>query len=243
MTIIIHIFPLLISVDILFASVIPQLGQCHGAVSLWQQCVGQESVYSVSAESFLVTLASVYSNKATNNIADTGTTSSAPILYIWVCVPCYNPHVCYPVFSCLVERMLDQRLPLRGSRDIPVTVFQLWTYLEANDISDMETHICELAEEGITYTLKLHSLWIKPWQLTDEVLSTVWLVQNLASSDQDVNVHALRHCAECSLKREGLQAVAKLLKDPRGRVSALASSVLRGLATQPGQREQVRSHI
>lgn len=168
---------------------------------------------------------------------------SVYILYIWVCVPCYNPHMCFPVFLCLVERMLDRRLPLRGSRDIPVTVFHLWTYLEANDISDMETHICELAEEGITSTLKLHSLWIKSWKLTDSLLSTVWLVQNLASSDQDVIVHALRHCAECSLKRESLQAVAKLLKDPRGKVSALASSVLRGLATQPRQREQVRSHI
>jgi len=69
---------------------------------------------------------------------------------------------------------------------------------------------------------------------------TVWLVQSLASCDQEVIVPALRCPAECSLRREGLHAVAKLLKDPRGKVSASASSVLRSLAAQPPQREQVR---
>ncbi|XP_044049146.1 rho family-interacting cell polarization regulator 1 isoform X2 [Siniperca chuatsi] len=175
------------------AEVIPQLGLCLGAVSLWQQCVGRGSVYNISAESFLVTLSTVYSSilpERASNMAD-------------------------KVFLCLVERVLDQRLQRRGSnRDrVMVTLFQLWSYLEANNISDMETHITELAEE-------------------------VWLVQSLASCDQDVIVHALRHPAECSLRREGLHAVAKLLKDPRGKVSASASSVLRSLVSQPRQREQ-----
>lgn len=175
------------------AEVIPQLGLCMGAVSLWQQCVGQGSVYSVCAERFLVTLSTVYSSilpDRASNMADT-------------------------VFLCLAERVLDQRLPRRGSnRDkVMVTLFQLWSYLEANGISDMETHIIELAEE-------------------------VWLVQNLVSCDQDVIIHALRRPPECSLRREGLHAVAKLLKDPRGKVSASASSVLRSLAAQPRQREQ-----
>ncbi|XP_044213513.1 rho family-interacting cell polarization regulator 1 isoform X1 [Thunnus albacares] len=175
------------------AEVIPQLGLCMGAVSLWQQCVGQGSVYSVSAESFLVTLSTVYSSilpDRASNMADT-------------------------VFLCLAERVLDQRLPRRGgNRDkVMVTLFQLWSYLEANGITNMETHITELAEE-------------------------VWLVQSLASCDQDVIVHALRRPPECSLRREGLHAVAKLLKDPRGKVSASASSVLRSLAAQPRQREQ-----
>lgn len=175
------------------AEVIPQLGLCLGVVSLWQHCVRQDSVYSVSADSFLVTLSAVYSSilpEIVSNMANT-------------------------VFMSLVERMLDQRLPRRGcNRDaMRVTLFQLWIYLEANGISDMETHIIELAEE-------------------------VWLVQSLASCDQDVIVHALRHPAECSLRREGLHAVAKLLKDPRGKVSASASSVLRSLTSQPRQREQ-----
>ncbi|XP_018534112.1 rho family-interacting cell polarization regulator 1 isoform X2 [Lates calcarifer] len=175
------------------AEVIPQLGLCQGAVSLWQQCVKQGSVYSVSAENFLLTLSTAYSSmlpERASSMADT-------------------------VFLCLVERVLDQRLPRRGcNRDkVTVTLFQLWSYLEANDISDMETHITELAEE-------------------------VWLVQRLASCDQDVIVNTLRRPAECSLRREGLHAVAKLLKDPRGKVSASASSVLRSLAAQPRQREQ-----
>ncbi|XP_041794715.1 rho family-interacting cell polarization regulator 1 isoform X2 [Chelmon rostratus] len=175
------------------AEAIPQLGLCLGAVSLWQRCVGQGSVYSVYAESFLVTLSTVYSSilpERVSSMADT-------------------------VFLCLVERMLDQRLPRRGGNRhrVMVTLFQLWTYLEATGISDMETHITELAEE-------------------------VWLVQSLASCDQDVIVHALRRPAECSLRREGLHAVAKLLKDPRGKVSASASSVLRSLAAQPRHREQ-----
>ncbi|XP_068579102.1 rho family-interacting cell polarization regulator 1-like isoform X1 [Cebidichthys violaceus] len=175
------------------AEVIPQLGLCLGAVSLWQQCVGQGSVYSVSAESFLVTLSTLYSGilpERAGNMADT-------------------------VFLRLVERVLDQRLPQRAdSRDgVMVTLFQLWSYLEANSVIDMETLITELAEE-------------------------VWLVQSLASCDQEAIVHALRRPAECSLRREGLHAVAKLLKDPRGKVSASASSVLRSLAAQPRQREQ-----
>ncbi|KAM9854287.1 rho family-interacting cell polarization regulator 1 [Aulostomus maculatus] len=172
--------------------VIPQLGLCTGAVSLWQQCVGQGSVYSVSAESFLANLSSLYSrvlHERSSNTADT-------------------------VFLCLAERVLDQRLPRRGSRDkVTVTLFQLWSYFEANIISDMETHISELAEE-------------------------VWLVQNLVSCDQDVIVQTLRRPPESSLRREGLQAVAKLLKDPRGKVVASASSVLRSLAAQPRPREQ-----
>ncbi|XP_034443213.1 rho family-interacting cell polarization regulator 1 isoform X2 [Hippoglossus hippoglossus] len=167
--------------------VIPQLGLCLGAVSLWQQCVGQGSKYSVSAEDFLDTLSTAFSSilpEMVSSMADK-------------------------------ERVLDQRLPRRGSsRDgVMLTLFQLWSYVEANGISDMETHITELAEE-------------------------VWLVQRLASSDLDVIVHTLRRPAECSLRREGLHAVAKLLKDPRGKVSASASSVLRSLAAQPRQREQ-----
>ncbi|XP_062245012.1 rho family-interacting cell polarization regulator 1 isoform X2 [Platichthys flesus] len=173
--------------------VIPQLGLCQGAVSLWQQCVGQGSKYIVSAEDLLDTLSTAFSSilaEMVSSMAD-------------------------KVFLCLIERVLDQRLPRRGSsRDgVMVTLFQLWSYIEANVISDMETHIAELAEE-------------------------VWLVQRLASSDLDVIIHTLRRPAECSLRREGLHAVAKLLKDPRGKVSASASSVLRSLAAQPRQREQ-----
>uniref|UniRef100_A0A3Q2UZV4 RHO family interacting cell polarization regulator 1 n=1 Tax=Haplochromis burtoni TaxID=8153 RepID=A0A3Q2UZV4_HAPBU len=164
-------------------------GLCLGAVSLWQECVGQGSMYSVSAERFLNTLSTIY----------------AGLL----------PERAEAVFLCLVERVLDQRLPRRGSsRDnMMVTLFQLWSYLDSNAVSDMDTHIIELAKE-------------------------VWLVQNLASSDQDVIVNALRRPAECSLRREGIHAVAKLLKDPRGKVSASASSVLRSLAAQPRQRKQ-----
>uniref|UniRef100_A0A3Q0SRF2 RHO family interacting cell polarization regulator 1 n=1 Tax=Amphilophus citrinellus TaxID=61819 RepID=A0A3Q0SRF2_AMPCI len=171
------------------AEVIPELGLCLGAVSLWQECVGQGSVYSVSAERFLNTVSTVYSGLLPER-ADT-------------------------VSLCLVERVLDQRLPRRGSsRDnMVVTLFQLWSYLDSSGVSDMDTHIIELAKE-------------------------VWLVQSLASCDQDVIVHALRRPAECSLRREGIHAVAKLLKDPRGKVSASASSVLRSLAAQPRQRKQ-----
>lgn len=68
----------------------------------------------------------------------------------------------------------------------------------------------------------------------------VWFVQKLESCDQDVIVQTLRRPVQCSLKREGLHAVAKLLRDPRGKVSASASSVLRSVAAQPRQREQVR---
>ncbi|KAM6937915.1 rho family-interacting cell polarization regulator 1 [Xenentodon cancila] len=169
--------------------VIPPLGPCAGAALLWQQCVGQGSIYCVPADCFLFTLSEVYSNLLQEHASS--------------------------VFLCLTERVLDQRLPRRDSgRDaVTVTLFQLWSYLESNSISDVETHLTQLAEE-------------------------VSLVQKLGSCDQEVIVNALRRPAECSLRREGLHAVARLLKDPRGKVSASASSVLRGLAAQPRQREQ-----
>uniref|UniRef100_A0A665UXA2 RHO family interacting cell polarization regulator 1 n=1 Tax=Echeneis naucrates TaxID=173247 RepID=A0A665UXA2_ECHNA len=175
------------------AEVIPQLSTCLGAESLWQQCVGQGSVYSISVESFLVMLSANYSNalpERASSMADA-------------------------VFLCLVERVLNQRLPRRGTNRavVTVTLFQLWSYLEANAIRDMGKHISELAEE-------------------------VWLVQRLTSCDQDVIVQTLRRPAECSLRKEGLYTVAKLLKDPRGKVSASASSVLRSIAAHPRQREQ-----
>ncbi|KAK7892064.1 hypothetical protein WMY93_024027 [Mugilogobius chulae] len=118
------------------------------------------------------------------------------------------------VFLTLAEQVLDQKLPRRDSNKIViVTLFQWWNYLEANGVTNIETYLSELAEE-------------------------VWLVQSLASLDQDVIVKVLKNPVKCSLKKHGIHALAKLLKDPRGKVSASASSVLRGLASQPKLREQ-----
>lgn len=172
--------------------VIPQLGPIQGAVSLWQQCVQQGYVYNVSVEVFLSTLSSVYSSILPERISNMSDT----------------------VFLSLAEQVLDQKLPRRdSSKDVRLTVFQWWNYLEANSVSHVETHVSELAEE-------------------------VWLVQSLVSLNQEVIVKVLRNPVKCSLKKRGIHAVAKLLKDPRGKVSASASSVLRGLATQPKLREQ-----
>ncbi|XP_075905362.1 rho family-interacting cell polarization regulator 1-like isoform X2 [Nelusetta ayraudi] len=173
------------------SEVIPELAQCQGAASLWQQCVGPGSVYSVSAQSFMATLSSLYSTMMTERADVTAETVSLR----------------------LVEKMLNDRFPQQSSRDVPVTIFQLWTYLEANKVTDVEKHISELAKE-------------------------VGLVQSLASCDPDVVAAALQRCSRCSLKREGLHAVSKLLTDPRGKVSVLASAVLRSVATQPRLRVQ-----
>lgn len=74
----------------------------------------------------------------------------------------------------------------------------------------------------------------------NRVPPTARLVHSLASPDQDMIVQALKGPPDCSLRRDGLHAVVKLLKDPRGRVSASASSVLRSLCVQPRRREQVK---
>ena len=61
------------------------------------------------------------------------------------CVVC-----CGPVFLRLVERMLERRLPRRGggaAREM-ITLFQFWSYLEAEGVIDLDTHVTELAEEG-----------------------------------------------------------------------------------------------
>ncbi|CAL8358898.1 unnamed protein product [Lota lota] len=119
------------------------------------------------------------------------------------------------VFLRLVERILERRLPRRSNNKdvVLVTIFQLWSYLEVEGIKDLNTHVSELAEE-------------------------VWLVQSLSSCDQEVLVRALRRPPDCSLKRDGLHAVARLLRDHRGKVSASASSLFRSLAEQTRSRER-----
>lgn len=67
--------------------VIPQLGLCLGAVSLWQQCVGQGSVYSVHADDLLVTLSTVYSSMLPERVvqmADAGTTTSVYVQSMFI---------------------------------------------------------------------------------------------------------------------------------------------------------------
>nr|XP_046207752.1 rho family-interacting cell polarization regulator 1-like isoform X5 [Oncorhynchus gorbuscha] len=173
--------------------VVPQLEQCQGATLLWQQCTDNGSVYSTSTDAFLTTLAAAYTNRLPERGASLADT----------------------VFLRLVERILERRLPKRGgqaAREM-LTLFQFWSYLEAEGVSELDTHITELAEE-------------------------VWLVQSLQSGDQEVLVKALKRPPESSLKREGMHAVSLLLRDPRGKVSASASSLLRSLANQPRHRER-----
>ncbi|KAJ3595892.1 hypothetical protein NHX12_002304, partial [Muraenolepis orangiensis] len=119
------------------------------------------------------------------------------------------------VFLRLVERILERRLPRRSNNKdvVLVTIFQLWSYLEGEGIKDLNTHVSDLAEE-------------------------VWLVQSLSSCDQEVLVRALRRPPGCSLKRDGIHAAARLLRDPRGKVSASASSLFRSLAEETRSRER-----
>lgn len=67
-----------------FITVIPQLSLCQGAVFLWQQCVGQGSVYCICTESLLGTLSTVYTGilpENSSNMADTGTAISVRCAY------------------------------------------------------------------------------------------------------------------------------------------------------------------
>ncbi|XP_026143343.1 rho family-interacting cell polarization regulator 1-like isoform X2 [Carassius auratus] len=173
--------------------VVPQLDQCQGAVLLWRQCTDGCSVYSASTEAFLKALNDTYASKLPERGA--GFTDT--------------------VFLRLLERILERKLPRRtgdASKET-LTLFQFWSYLEAEGVNDLDTHIPELAEE-------------------------VWLVQCLHSGDQDVLVKSLKKPPECSLKREGLRAVSLLLRDPRGKVCSAASSLLRSLADQTRHRER-----
>uniref|UniRef100_A0A671NNY2 Protein FAM65A-like n=1 Tax=Sinocyclocheilus anshuiensis TaxID=1608454 RepID=A0A671NNY2_9TELE len=173
--------------------VVPQLDQCQGAVLLWRQCTDGCSVYSTSTEAFLQALSDTYASRLPERGA--GFTDT--------------------VFLRLLERILKRKLPRRagGASKETLTLFQFWSYLEAEGVNDLDTHIPELAEE-------------------------VWLVQCLQSGDQDVLVKSLKKPPECSLKREGLRAVSLLLRDPRGKVCSAASSLLRSLADQTRHRER-----
>uniref|UniRef100_A0A8B9LN13 RHO family interacting cell polarization regulator 1 n=1 Tax=Astyanax mexicanus TaxID=7994 RepID=A0A8B9LN13_ASTMX len=165
----------------------------RGAVLLWRQCTDGCSVFSTSTETFLQTLNNTYASRLPER--GSGYTDT--------------------VFLRLVERILEKRLPRRGggAAKESLTIFQFWSYLEAEGVSELDTHITELAEE-------------------------VWLVQSLQSGEQDVLLKALKRPPECSLKREGLRAVSLLLRDPRGKVCSSASSLLRSLAEQPRHRER-----
>lgn len=59
--------------------------------------------------------------------------------------------MCLLVFLRLVEKILERRLPKRGGgvTKEALTVFQFWSYLEAEGVSELDTHITELAEEGM----------------------------------------------------------------------------------------------
>lgn len=126
---------------------IPELGLCGGAVPLWERCVGDSCLYCVSAKTFMSTLSTLYSSMLSER-ADTGKATHVCARFTTLCTRQVNTCV-FPVLSCLVERVLEQRFPQRGNRDEPVvTLFQLWSYLESNGISDMEFHIIALTEEG-----------------------------------------------------------------------------------------------
>lgn len=76
-------------------TVIPQLGLCLGAVSLWQQCMGPGSVYSVSADGFLETLSTLYTGvlpERAGNMADTGWLVGWLVVRVCVCV--VDTYVC-----------------------------------------------------------------------------------------------------------------------------------------------------
>uniref|UniRef100_A0A9J8BDS0 RHO family interacting cell polarization regulator 1 n=1 Tax=Cyprinus carpio carpio TaxID=630221 RepID=A0A9J8BDS0_CYPCA len=160
----------------------------EGAVLLWRQCTDGCSIYSTSTEAFLQALSDTYASRLPERGA---------------------------VFLHLLERILERKLPRRaeGASKETLTLFQFWSYLEAEGVNDLDTHIPELAEE-------------------------VLLVQCLQSGDQDVLVKSLKKPPECSLKREGLRAVSLLLRDPRGKVCSAASSLLRSLADQTRHRER-----
>ncbi|XP_035275742.1 rho family-interacting cell polarization regulator 1 isoform X1 [Anguilla anguilla] len=173
--------------------VVPQLEQCQGALSLWRLCTDGADVYNVSTEVFLRALGTAYASQ----------------------LPEHGATLADTVFLSLAERILERRLPRRGGgagREA-LTIFQFWSYLEAEGVIALDTHITELAEE-------------------------VWLVQSLQSGDQDTLLKTLKRPPESSLKREGLRAISLLLTDPRAKVCAAASSLLRSLADQPRHRER-----
>uniref|UniRef100_A0A4W4HJF2 FAM65 N-terminal domain-containing protein n=1 Tax=Electrophorus electricus TaxID=8005 RepID=A0A4W4HJF2_ELEEL len=168
----------------------------EGGLTLSLQCLDGSTVFSTSTEAFIQTLSSTYANRLPERCT----------------VPANT------VFLCLVERILERKLPRRGrgaSKEM-VTIFQFWSYLEAEGVSELDVHITELAEE-------------------------VWLVQCLQSGDQDVCLKALKRPPEGALKREGLRAVSLLLGDSRGKLCGGAGSLLRSLADQPRHRERVRA--
>lgn len=75
-------------------AVIPELDQCFGAGSLWEQCVGDGCLYCVSAKTFMNTLSTLYASMLSDR-ADTGKTKC-----VWFTLVCASATLILVFFQC-----------------------------------------------------------------------------------------------------------------------------------------------
>ncbi|XP_048655827.1 rho family-interacting cell polarization regulator 2 isoform X3 [Marmota marmota marmota] len=150
------------------SSVVQALPEFHKKLSLlsfWTKCCGPAGVYHSSADRVIKQLEASFArtvNKEYPGLAD-------------------------PVFRTLVSQILDRTEPLLSSSlsSEVVTVFQYCSYFTSHGVSDLESHLCQLARQvSMVHTLQ---------SLRDEKL--LQAVGNLAPSSLLAQQEVLRTLA------------------------------------------------
>uniref|UniRef100_A0A8C7AW09 Rho family-interacting cell polarization regulator 2 n=1 Tax=Neovison vison TaxID=452646 RepID=A0A8C7AW09_NEOVI len=161
------------------SSVIEAIPEFHKKLSLlsfWTKCCSPAGVYHSSADRVIKQLEASFARTINRE----------------------HPGLADPVFRTLVSQILDRAEPLLPS-SLPlevVTVFQYYGYFTSHGVSDLETHLNQLAKQ-------------------------VSLIQTLQSLSDEKLLQAIRNLAPSSLpaQQEVLRTLALLLTGDDGQVS------------------------
>ncbi|XP_045860480.1 rho family-interacting cell polarization regulator 2 isoform X1 [Meles meles] len=161
------------------SSVIEAIPEFHKKLSLlsfWTKCCSPAGVYHSSADRVIKQLEASFARTINRE----------------------HPGLADPVFRTLVSQILDRAEPLLPS-SLPlevVTVFQYYGYFTSHDVSDLETHVNQLAKQ-------------------------VSLIQTLQSLRDEKLIQAIRDLVPSSLpaQQEVLRTLALLLTGDDGQVS------------------------
>uniref|UniRef100_A0A452RAB7 Rho family-interacting cell polarization regulator 2 n=1 Tax=Ursus americanus TaxID=9643 RepID=A0A452RAB7_URSAM len=162
------------------SSVIEAIPEFHKKLSLlsfWTKCCSPVGVYHSSADRVMKQLEASFARTINREY----------------------PGLADPVFRTLVSQILDRAEPLLPS-SLPlevITVFQYYGYFTGHGVSDLESYVNQLAQQGGTRSLS-HCVDLAPSSLPaqQEVLRTLALL--LTGDDSQVSQAAMLHLAAAS---------------------------------------------
>ncbi|XP_047591102.1 rho family-interacting cell polarization regulator 2 isoform X2 [Lutra lutra] len=174
---------------------IPEFHKKLSLLSFWTKCCSPAGVYHSSADRVIKQLEASFARTINRE----------------------HPGLADPVFRTLVSQILDRAEPLLPS-SLPlevVTVFQYYGYFTSHGVSDLETHVNQLAKQ-------------------------VSLIQTLQSLRDEKLLQAIRDLAPSSLpaQQEVLRTLALLLTGDDGQVSRVVMLYLAAASRNEHFREK-----